>query len=80
LGQFQRSELGLVRNISGVGQSDELQRSLSGTSLSQSEELAGIRRSASGGLNSDYMPPVDPLPAIILVELYTLEVSGLHDT
>jgi hypothetical protein len=74
LGQFQRSELGFVRNISGVGQSDELQRSLSGTSLSQSEELAGMRRSASGGLNSDYMPPVDPLPAIILVELYTLEV------
>jgi WD40 repeat protein len=79
-GQFQRSELGLVRNISGVGQSDELQRSLSGTSLSQSEELAGMRRSASGGLNSDYMPPIDPQPAIILVELYTLKVSGLHDT
>jgi hypothetical protein len=73
-GHFQRSEPGLVKSSSGIGQSDELRRSDSVSSTGKSEESAGMRRSGSGGPHSEYRPPIEPQPAIILLELYTLEV------
>lgn len=75
---MRRSESGLIRYTSNTRQSDDLQRSESGkgktgSGIRQSEESGGVRRGDSGG-SMDSRPHVEPQPAIILLELYTLEV------